>query len=210
LQPEGEAVKTTQGDTVIAALKRRTIDDCRWMPIPRWENYEVSNAGHVRRIDSGKVLTQFVTYNGYFSLRLSRNGKGKTFYVHRLVLLAFVGSPSAGQQTRHLDGDRLNNDLGNLCYGTAKENADDKKRHGTLLIGDAHGMATISDYEAVAAIHRAKETSLKKEALLLGLAPSTLSMIRRGVNRPHLAPQLVGTPAGHDYLTTWQVVKVKR
>ena len=202
-------MKRTQGDTVIAALKKRPLEDCRWMPIPRWENYEVSNAGHVRRVDSGLVLNQFVTHNGYFCLRLSRNGKGKTFYVHRLVLLAFVGSPSASQQTRHLDGNKMNNDLGNLCYGTAKENANDKKRHGTLLIGDAHGMATISDSEVVAAIHRAKATSLKKEALLLGLSPSTLSMIRRGVNRPHLAPQLVGTVAGHEYLTTWRVVRVK-
>lgn len=175
-------VQATQG--------RRLIAHCRWAVIPGWEKYEASDQGDVRRIETGLVLSPSITYNGYASLRLSVGGKAKTLYVHRLVLLAFVGPPSGSPHTRHLDGNGLNNALSNLRYGTAQENADDRRLHGTVLCGDSHPLATVSDAEVLGAIERAKRTSLTKEAQRIGVAPSTLSMIRRGVNRPHLAALL--------------------
>jgi hypothetical protein len=52
--------------------------------------------------------------------------------VHHLVLRAFVGERPVTierGEIRHLDGNKTNNVLANLCYGTIKENADDRKRH---------------------------------------------------------------------------------
>lgn len=70
---------------------------------------------------------------GYFQFVLSRNGKQTCYAVHRLVCEAFHGPrPSPKHQVRHLDGNPQNNRADNLCWGTAKENGEDRVRHGTV------------------------------------------------------------------------------
>ncbi len=66
-------------------------------------------------------------------------------HVHTLVLLAFVGEPGPNQEARHLDGDNTNSVLGNLQWGTPAENAEDKRRHGTLLFGERHGKSKLTE-----------------------------------------------------------------
>lgn len=63
------------------------------------------------------------------------------FFIHILVLTAFVGPCPPGLQCRHLDGDRLNNHSPNLCWGTALENGQDRIRHGTVPRGANHHRA---------------------------------------------------------------------
>jgi len=72
-----------------------------------------------------------VDHKGYNRVRLTVGNKYKTFLAHRLVCEAFHGKPPAGTETRHLDGNKRNNHESNLCWGTASENAHDRKRHGT-------------------------------------------------------------------------------
>jgi hypothetical protein len=63
--------------------------------------------------------------------------------VHQLVLETFVGPCPENQETRHLDGIPANNRLENLCWGTSQENNGlDKRRHGTLALGERHGSHT--------------------------------------------------------------------
>jgi hypothetical protein len=121
-----------------------------WASVPGYEGfYEVSNYGDVRSLTrsvsygrhgrvtyQGRDIKQFVS-GKYLSVKLAKAGITKTVYVHELVLLAFEGSrPQLLErcEIRHLDGDRFNNNLSNLKYGTAKENADDRKRHRAGLI----------------------------------------------------------------------------
>jgi hypothetical protein len=54
--------------------------------------------------------------------------------VHRLVLEAFVGACPTGQQARHLDGNADNPRLDNLAWGTARENMEDRFRHGRTAL----------------------------------------------------------------------------
>lgn len=51
--------------------------------------------------------------------------------VHQVVAEAFHGPRPAGMETRHRDGDVLNNRSDNLVYGTHGDNMDDAVRHGT-------------------------------------------------------------------------------
>ena len=125
-----------------------------WASVPGYEGfYEVSNYGDARSLTrsvpygkhkgatyKGRELKQFVT-NSYLSVKLAKAGVAKTLYVHDLVLLAFEGRrPDFGSrgEIRHLDGDKFNNLLSNLKYGTTKENAADRKLHAVGLIADKH------------------------------------------------------------------------
>jgi hypothetical protein len=51
--------------------------------------------------------------------------------MHRIVLVAFVGPCPPGMECRHLDNNRANNRLDNLCWGTKAEQSADAVRHGT-------------------------------------------------------------------------------
>lgn len=125
-----------------------------WACVPGYDGfYEVSNYGDVRSLTrfvpygrhkgatyKGRELKQFLTCN-YLSVKLAKAGVTKTIYVHELVLLAFEGPrPDLGSrgEIRHLDGDKLNNSLINLKYGTTKENAADRKLHAMGLVADKH------------------------------------------------------------------------
>lgn len=71
----------------------------------------------------------------YLAFKLSKEGATKTTYTHHLVLLAFEGKrPDGMDEIRHLDGNKLNNDLSNLAYGTTKQNAADRKIHQTGMV----------------------------------------------------------------------------
>lgn len=96
------------------------------------EHYWVSNYGqHKNR----RRLLKLVCNKGYWFAKLSHGGVKKSFPIHRLVLEAFVGPRPAGMECRHLDGNKNNNRLYNLAWGTGEENRADQVRHGTARYG---------------------------------------------------------------------------
>ena len=98
-----------------------------WKSIPDHEGvYEIDSGGNIRNLNTGRELRPYLNAGGYREVTLGR----KSWRVHRLVLLAFVGPSELG--VRHLDGDKLNNKLSNLAYGTQRENVHDSMRHGTF------------------------------------------------------------------------------
>ena len=105
----------------------------QWVPVREFESYyEVSELGTVRSLRSGKPLAGIINDKGYRPVTLCGDGVKINVRVHRLVLRAFAGDPAPHQtETRHLDGDKLNNELSNLAWGTPAQNTADKVRHGT-------------------------------------------------------------------------------
>jgi len=59
------------------------------------------------------------------------HGGTTTIKVYRLVAAAFLGPKEPGLCVRHTDGNKTNSTLGNLCYGTPKDNTRDSIAHGT-------------------------------------------------------------------------------
>jgi hypothetical protein len=82
---------------------------------------------------------------GYLGVTFCYAGRTRTFAVHSVVLQAFVGPRPPGMECRHLDGNRTNNHLYNLTWGTRQQNCDDQYVHGTRPQGDAHGQVKVSD-----------------------------------------------------------------
>lgn len=149
--------------------------------------YWVSDLGRVRNAKTGRVLKPGVHSKGYRSLVFSLNGKRRTVLLHRLVLDAFVGPCPEGMETRHDNGDRADNRLKNLLWGTPVENAHDRRRHGTHNAGERNGRAKVTDAQA-------EEISLRCRAgeaqwtvgLDYGLSQAQVSRIVTGKRRsPH-------------------------
>jgi hypothetical protein len=61
----------------------------------------------------------------------------ENFFVHRLVLIAFIGPCPDGMEGCHEDGNPGNNRLSNLRWGTHQSNQQDMRRHGRTKIGES-------------------------------------------------------------------------
>jgi hypothetical protein len=131
----------------------------RWRAVVGYEgSYEVSDRGRVRSLDrvvmrsngaslhiQGRLRRLTVGARGYPTISCCRKGrKMRLRQVHEMVLAAFVGPCPAGSETRHLDGNKLNNRLSNLQYGTRQENEADRILHGTSNRGERCGNARLT------------------------------------------------------------------
>lgn len=76
--------------------------------------------------------------NGYAIVTIYRYPKVRHVAVHALLALAFLGPRPHKHEVRHLDGNKANNALWNLAYGTRRENIEDMLRHGTMPKGEQH------------------------------------------------------------------------
>jgi hypothetical protein len=104
----------------------------QWLPIPEWEGlYEVSDEGRVLSVRRQLLLKQRPDDDGYLTVGLSRGGKQRRFFVHRLVLLTFDGPCPPGHESRHLNGRRGDNRRSNLEWATHLMNVSNKRAHGT-------------------------------------------------------------------------------
>jgi hypothetical protein len=129
-----------------------------WKVVPGYVGfYSVSNKGrvrtefHYRKGRSGKpvpvnqrILAPCKSGAGYLAVNLSKHGIIKREYVHRIVLLAFVGECPEGMECRHHDGDKHNNKVDNLCWGTHAQNGNDSVELRETSIGERNGFAKMT------------------------------------------------------------------
>lgn len=105
-------------------------------------------------------------------------GAPRKAFVHRLVLLAFVGECPIGMECCHNDGDSTNNDLRNLRWDTHKSNINDKVSHGTLLQGEQVPWSKLTDSKVllIRASHESGEP-LASIASRFDVTPENISQI---------------------------------
>jgi hypothetical protein len=122
-------------------------------PVPGFPGYRVSDRGRAQccRDNQGRLTDNWhdlkpSTRPGrpYFQISLYRDRKLTPRHVHHLVLELFVGPRPPGLVARHLDGNPHNNYVGNLAWGTVKENYEDARRHGTATIGERQGCTVLN------------------------------------------------------------------
>jgi hypothetical protein len=100
---------------------------------PRWVIGE--NWHEMRRSKEG---------SGYLLVNLRKDRRERSMKVHTLMLLTFVGPRPDGMECRHRNGDRTDNRLANLSWGTPRENADDRVLHGTVARGERIANSVLS------------------------------------------------------------------
>lgn len=171
-----------------------------WKEVPGLLGIEVSSYGNVRTfwctgrgnglVDTPRLLKTYVNpQTGYPQVVLSGKPIKKTFAIHRLVMMAFHPKPDADVITRHLDGDKTNSRLSNLCWGTRQENARDNRFQGKQIMGRRCWLAKLDD-PTVAVIKQRlldgeKGRSLARE---YGVSPSVICVIRKGRSWRHVEP----------------------
>ena len=103
-----------------------------WRQVVGFPNYEVSEAGQVRRADTLRVRKQWTERGGYKTVTLNNPGeKAKRLKVHRLVAKSFIENPDNLPFVRHLNDVSDDNRVENLAWGTNSDNQRDSIRNGT-------------------------------------------------------------------------------
>lgn len=112
-----------------------------WKAIPSYENiYEAnSDTGDIRSLDrivicpyrdgrryrkrQSRILKPSQDTNGYLQIKLYNNtDRQKSFSVHSIILLTFIGARPIGFEINHKNGCKTDNRLCNLEYCSTQEN----------------------------------------------------------------------------------------
>lgn len=127
----------------------------RWLPVPGWDLYEVSDLGRVRSLHGGKgsgkrgglLKPSRAGRNIHLRVALySDDGTKKVRLVHQLVMEAFIGPRPPGMIVCHGPGGPLDNRLVNLSHGThSKNSGEDRLRDGTLIRGEEAKNALLTE-----------------------------------------------------------------
>ena len=96
-----------------------------WIVIPGgWGKYEASSSqGQIRNKNTGRVLKQRTTPDGFKTITLQPDsgGKQKTHFVHRLVAAAHLLQWGGSLTVDHINRQRSGNSLVNLRMATMKQ-----------------------------------------------------------------------------------------
>ena len=119
--------------------------------IPNCDGYFATKDGRIYSNKTGplKEKKQTTASVGYNVVGLTVNGEEFVEYVHRLIIKTYKGNPNYNEEVRHLDGDRLNNNISNLAYGTRSENVQDMIKHGNATIGHKNKQAIFNKKDVV-------------------------------------------------------------
>lgn len=99
-----------------------------WRDIKDYEGlYQVSNLGRIKSFGNGKTRKEKILKSrkdgcGYHFVTLYKEGKVKTYKVHRLVAQAFIPNPDNLPQINHIDENKSNNCVDNLEWCDCKYN----------------------------------------------------------------------------------------
>lgn len=152
----------------------------KWAEVPGMGGaYEVSDCGRVRSKLTGKLRKPFVRKDsGYAAIHLTNGRLKRCFMIHSLVLMAHVGPRPERCVCRHLNGNRGDNRISNLAWGTHIQNSADARSHGKTIAGVKNPKAKLT----IADVSEIRKSRLPYTVLArsLGVVPRTISNVKRG------------------------------
>ncbi len=134
-----------------------------WKIIPGLDRtYSASSLGRIRRERPGcgtHVGRILITSNGHRYAYVSLNYKKieKTFLVHRLIAITFLGKPTKRTQVNHKDGNKRNNTIENLEYMTTMQNKVHALKLGLIPRGGNHHNSKLKEEDVLEIRRRYKK-----------------------------------------------------
>lgn len=158
-----------------------------WKAVLGYEGlYEISNYGNVKALNYKclgivKIIRQSTSCYGYKVVGLSKNGKTKQFFVHRLVAIAFVPNPNGYPIVNHKDENKTNNNEDNLEWCTNKYNLNYGSAREKMVRGKRKSVLQYDINCNLIKVFR----SISEAARETGLCRAHISACYRGENRTH-------------------------
>lgn len=115
----------------------------------RYGDYLIISNGQIFSLKRNHFLSDRGYQDSYIEVGLIIGGMHEQWRIHALMAHVFYGPRSEGMQVRHLNGDKRDNRLSNLVYGTPLENTMDKYRHGTMLYGEDSPGAKLTNAQVI-------------------------------------------------------------
>jgi HNH endonuclease/NUMOD4 motif-containing protein len=181
-----------------------------WKPVPFNNRYEVHSQGMVRNRATGKILKATKTPGGYMVIRLAPSGFGEKagqFFVHRLILLTFLGPPESPTMTcDHINRIRDDNRFENLRWATAAEQSgnrcenSDWKIHGTKLLQTSLSGEIVAQFASVSEASR--RFKVKRDTIYGWIASKKVLTFQS------MATVLSNKPESTDETEEWKTIEL--
>ena len=132
----GEIKKSISVSKLLNIYFPKESEDWKW--VQDYENiYKIYKNGDIEKYykNGNTKIMKPPKNNGYLRVDLNKEGKGKKFYIHRLIAIHFIPNPENKEFIDHLDGNPLNNSIENLRWVSRQENNLNKKNWGKYKRG---------------------------------------------------------------------------
>ena len=96
------------------------------MELIDYPNYLIYEDGKVFSEKRNKFLKPYIDGYGYYRLCLCKNGKSKTYKLHRLIAIHYIQNPENKPFIDHINRIKTDNRIENLRWVTSSENNQNK------------------------------------------------------------------------------------
>lgn len=172
-----------------------------WKPIPGFEGvYEASSFGRIKtlkrvytsgrnnshvRVQEEKILKFRTDKDGYFRVKLMKDGSAYYRRVARIVCMTFHSNPDNLPIVNHKDGNKQNDHIDNLEWTTFSGNTQHAFDNGLIDVcrGEKHQWSKLTESQVEEIINLYKEhpnLSFKEVGNLYGVSGGAISKIVRG------------------------------
>lgn len=111
-----------------------------------YKNYYISDKGEVKNINTGRILKQYITHQGYYRTNIRKENKTIAVFIHQAVASLFIPNPLNLPMINHKDGNKLNNEVNNLEWCSDSYNTQHAIEHNLLKpYGEDNGMHKLSE-----------------------------------------------------------------
>ena len=148
---------------------------------------------------------------GYPILVVRIGGKRRWWFIHRLVLEAFVGPRPDGKECCHQDGNKENNAISNLRWDTHASNVADNVRDGSLATGSRVGLAKMTETDIPEIVRLYREVGLTQAEIAkrFGVHPTQITRVLNGKQWRRASGCEETHVRGDSFTPEWQQQKGK-
>ena|SRR3990167_487424 len=154
--------------------------------VPGYDMYMIDLMGNIySSCQNGiKKMRARINKSGYLHLGLRKNNKQIDKTIHRLLAITYLGlQEKSSLVVNHLDGNKLNNWIGNLEVTTASQNVLHAHKTGLIqkLFGEDHPRHKLTFIQVREIRRLLPEQTQKEIAKLFNVSMSMISVIKRNL-----------------------------